>query len=345
MTDTMTDTMTIEKPALEEAKLATIEQLRALYVDSDRASELKQDIERLLRNTRLRRDPARAHEPGNRPEARCLLVTGDSGSGKSRTVAEILSKEVGLSGFGIPRSGCPVVRVTAPSPCTLNNLGRAISAAVGYTYRTPTRESSVWAELPGRIERARVTCIVIDELQHLTATANRAELVKVRDTLKSLMIDERWPVALVLLGLPTVEDVIAEDTQVWRRKRVIRFEKLRQPDDDAIVADVVAALAVAAKLPLAPDASRALVPALVSAAGWAFGTAIEITLDAIEEALFADSPVLTLDHFADVYESRSGCSLEDNPFVGADGSDGLAIDEPPSDDDDEPRRTKGRSRW
>jgi hypothetical protein len=230
--------------AVEFGPLAdTLEKVRSLHISSDRDVALGKAVTRLLREAVSRRDPKLPPGAGNRREGRILLVVGESGAGKTTTVEKVLSSHPALRGYAEVGSGCPLIRAAAPAPCTLNQLGRAISAALGYPYLGGTKENVVWDGVRRLLVERRILSIYIDELNNLTENANVVERRKVRDTLKSLCVDKDWPISLILSGLPSIEAFFGEDTQVERRERPIRFERLQVPDDVPLMANILRQLA------------------------------------------------------------------------------------------------------
>jgi hypothetical protein len=294
-----------------------MEKIFTLFITTQRDAALRSSFDGVLRRAIRRKDPRLPHGAGNRCEQRLLLVTGESGAGKTTAIEKLLHEHPALPGYGRVESGCPVIGVTAPAPCTLHQLGRDLSAALGYPYVGGSKEAKVWEQVRRRLKQRRIILVYIDELQHLTRNANVIERDKVRDTLKLLLIDKEWPVSIMTSGLPEVEEVVKFDPQVRRRKRVVRFEALRLPGDISAIADVLRQFAKIAGLGTPKDAQTLLTPRLIHAADYAFGTAVELTQEAIEAALLAGTDTLDLHHFADAYAGRTGCEASANPFLAA----------------------------
>ena len=288
-----------------EARRAIMRKLRGQYFRTGRDDRLAAGIEFLLDLSGT-----------EGAEGRALVVIGESGVGKTRTIAHTLKRHPRFYGVGASGSSSPLVSVRTPAPCTLLQLGRTLLHDLRYPLLSDRKEHIVWEKAREHLEMARVRFLHLDEIQNVSRTANTFEAHKIRDTLKSLLNSPTWPVSLILSGLPEFAKFIQADAQIRRRSRFIAFGPLTAGDINSI-SGMVARLATIASLAVENDAQNTTVPRLLHAANYQMGIAIEIAHEAIEVALLRGASTLQRSDFADAYAMRTGNGAAANPFLAA----------------------------
>ena len=264
-------------------------------------------------------------------ESQLIVASGETGAGKSRALRRLLlgTPRLAPSEDGRVR---PCVRLSVRAPATLKSVGLDLSKVLGYPLSPETRENVVWAKVIEHLASARTEVLVLDEFQNASSRANKDEAVRLRDTIKSLLIDDH-PVILILSGLPEIVDFVRVDGQVRRRGRFTAFETL-DVDDAAFVTEAVASLARDAGLALDEKAFQANVaPRLIHAACGQLGNAVEMSIEAILCALRPRVPVrdeegrevdeadgpprarLTVGDFARMFGERTDNMPFANPFL------------------------------
>jgi hypothetical protein len=262
------------------------------------------------------RDTASGHL-GRQSEGYILLGIGQSGTRKTSTIRRAIFKRPEFEGYSdLPHENMsPLISIIAPSPCTLKQLGIAIATAMGYTPRPSIEENEVWMLVRQNLAIRGARFIHIDEMQHVTQNKNIAEIPKIQNTLKRLLQSPEWPVWLILSGLPEISKLFESDIQVWRRARFIKFGQLEfDRDAQACLAMVRFFAGDRAGLDVSTVATDEFIHRLIHGSLYRLGIAIDLTIDAIHEALRADSPALSQQHFAKAF-SKTGADDEDNVFI------------------------------
>ncbi len=263
---------------------------------------------------------------GRLKEGRALAIIGGSGSGKSRTLERHFLKREEFAGYGDPNSDCMLISLTAPSPCTLRLLGMSVLNAIQYTTDRELKENVVWELVRHQLELRGIRFLHIDELQHVQQSRNVVEIEKVQDTLKGLMQSPRWPVWLILSGLPSITSMLSGDEnpgedgdqQVWRRTRFVVFEDLDLAKDAPLIRHLLRSFGgERAALSIEALEDDEFIARLLHASIYRLGIAIEFVQDAIWNALLQESRSLAIEHFAAAFAARTGCLPADNVFNAA----------------------------
>ncbi|AWV14224.1 hypothetical protein A3862_00840 [Methylobacterium sp. XJLW] len=297
-------------------------------------------------------DLARPLGPGNRSEVRALVLTGNTGAGKSSLLSRTISAVPGFEGFGVPKSGCPAISVLTPAPCNPKALGLELCRRLGYPLTAERSLPYVWATARDRMELHGIAVLHLDEIHSVLATANEKELTQLRMMLKTFLASPDWPVALLLSGLTEVipflegptelddDDRPKPDTKGELRRRClfVHLPSLTLPkdarrvteagngpaakkaSDPEMVTVAVADMAGVAGMSLQADAVHALIPRLIHASLYELGTSLQIAQEAIALGHEASprAKLLTAKQFKLAYRMRTACGDEMNPFHAAD---------------------------
>jgi len=289
----------------DDARVARVmAPLRECYVGSQRDDAVAQEIRRLIANSLLPRDPRRPASIGNRCDGSGFVVIGASGSGKSRALHEALVRHPAFPGYGVPESGCPLVRVHARSPCTLGQLGTAILHAIGYPTRRALKENEAWHRVSQQLPPYGVLFLLIEDIHNVLRQKNVDEIKKVADTLRSLMIFPEWPVQLLLTATEEFVAFAGADRQFSRRLKYVPFENVHPAEDGEWIERAVTDFAGSAGLKLSFAEEDMMIPRLCRAAAFQMGLVFEILLDAVEVAIRARRRTLAIGDFSEAYSTR-----------------------------------------
>lgn len=296
-----------------------VAKLHSAYILSDRDRLIEERIEEMIDHC-LRVQDARVsgNRVGRLAEARPLLVLGESGSGKTRSLVRIFRRREEFGGYGNPGGDCPLVSVDVPSPCTMRMLGTATLKAVGYPITRELREAEVWQVVPGVLKQLGVYFLHFDEVGHVLQCNNPVEIQKVRNTFKALMQSKDWPVWLILSGTPDIAALTLDpgDEQVWRRTLPLYIEDIELAKDAELVRNAISGLGRdKGELDVSHFFDDPSIARLIHAAINRLGIVIELIQDAVENALHNGAKRLETRHFAEAYERRTGCDAASNVFT------------------------------
>ncbi|EAV42776.1 hypothetical protein SIAM614_15567 [Stappia aggregata IAM 12614] len=266
-------------------------------------------------------DQAGLSRVGRLNEGRAVVVVGESGAGKSRSLERAFAK-LGMT----DRSDKTfVVSVRAPSPCNLKQLGIEILDGLRYPVERDLRENVVWRLVREQLAMRKISFLHIDELQHLTQLNNPAEALKVCDTLKGLMQNSDWPMWLILSGMPKLAHIIESDFQLRRRSTFVRLDQLTTCKEDLKeIRNVLGNIGQKAELTLDDLPIQELASRLLHGTEGRLGYLIEVVQEAFSLTLQEGRKTPLMGDFERAYEAKTGCRPEHNVF--ADGVEWQNVD-------------------
>ncbi|MBP31881.1 ATP-binding protein [Methylobacterium sp.] len=296
-----------------------MERVRRRYIKTGRDDDLKDKFDALLTDLCERPAPDNPEEEEQElREAGMLLVLGVSGAGKTRSLARLFERHPVLQAARTGPDGL-VLSMTAPSPCGVKELGRAILLATGYAVlRDRVTGPEIWSTVRARLQALGVLVLHIDEAQHATQIRDAVERQKLRNSLKALMVDGEHPVALILSGLPVVADFVLADRQLSRRASWYEFRSVGLPADTTMLTKALTSFAELAGMSVSEGEMLRILPRLVHAGDHRMGVIVEEMHDAIRSALADKAEKLEIRHFETAFAKRTGNARQWNPYSRSD---------------------------
>lgn len=293
-----------------------MESVRSVHAVMQRDRLLSEALDDALEDLAERRTPNAPHGADNRGEGNVIVVVGASGAGKSTSIRRLLSGHPLTANGKLNAPGSKAISISISSPATSSEIGRGLLSGLGYNLvRTRIDAPEAWRMVRERIRHLGILVLHLDELQHVVQTVNGAELQKVRNNLKALLVDPTHPIALIVSGTPEVIQLMQPDRQVSRRGFWIEFQSLSAAADGKMVGSFIQQLAERAELHTDPSEITRIVPRVIHAGCCQLGVIAEEIHFAIREALRADSSKLGIEHFAQAYARRTGNLSPWNPYI------------------------------
>lgn len=294
---------------------AIIRILRAHYVRTGRDTPVEEAFDVLLQrddNGQFLPKPMRFGSETEQ-EAHGLIVIGESGTGKSTTIGNILRNHPAFAGLQRADGTGPILKVDVPSPATLKSLGRKILEVSGYDQLPKSQtEAQIWDAVRHRLKRCGICVLWLDEAQDVIRTGAESEIMNICNTLKTLCKGEH-AVVVVLSGVDVLAKLPRFDPQIDSRFNKVWLPRIGSSSDVKGIERLIAAYCKAAGLeaPRQPD----LVPRLFHSTGYRLGKSIARVVDAMELAINARDTALSIHHFARAFAIKEGCDASRNVFV------------------------------
>lgn len=257
-------------------------------------------------------------QSGNRFEAEGLLVTGASGSGKTREIHHLV-KQFNESEPLLP-SGKPArfVHCLLEGKTGWKGIGSTTLRALGYPVSDNARntQARIWEKVVLQAKAQGVVGIHYDEAQHIFRGKSETERLAVLDSFKTLLKSHDWPLILILSGVPELAGHVMEEPQLFRLMTQLRLQEIDLPADYRVMHEIVGSFGIETGLAPAQDLmSEDFYHRLATAAANRWGVMIEITTKAITAARMEDTSVLARTHFVEAWAEKTKMVQLMNPFT------------------------------
>jgi type II secretory pathway predicted ATPase ExeA len=296
------------------------------YVETTRDDRLNALVDKLCNN-------AMAAFFGRAEKRRALFVVGESDSGKTRALKYMIANRAEFKPVQTSRGEVATfLSWEAPKPLTLKGFALAGLAALRYqvVLTKEMTEQKLFNILKAQIKEKRVMFMWIDELQHVLKGSTTAELQNVSDIIKSLLQIPGWPLHMILSGVPTLARFLTrqDDGQLRNRSNLLHFRPITDTNSELML-QLQELIMEKAGVAVAETNTPEFIERLTYSCSGALGTMIKrmqaAATEAIVEAKMSVSQtppalekaniIITLAHYATVYELETGASDEVNLFL------------------------------
>ena len=179
------------------------QQVKSIFISNSQIDEILSDIEE------CREDSDGISEP------ECLIVVGDSGSGKTTIIDKYLADNPRLE--VVDGSIIPILFTLLPANANPVTASERLLSAMGdplaFSHgKDPAELMKIVKDL---LKECRVELIIIDEFQHMIDRKSKGVLHNTADWLKMIIIDSKIPV--VLFGMPYSTEILRANNQLLGR--------------------------------------------------------------------------------------------------------------------------------
>lgn len=240
-------------------------------------------------------------------EARGLIVTGKSRVGKTSEIKRLMTT-FNASVTNMP-DGRParIVHCLLSGKVTWKDLGIKVLDALGYPMQEGRRtQNYIWEMVCDQARRQNVIGIHFDECQHVfSAKEGRANSI-ILDSLKTLLKDSRWPLILILSGIPVLASHVQGEEQLARLLRPVHFNEIDIDRDLDELNRLAFAFADKAGLEFGPLSNDDFLRRLDFACTNRWGLVIELLIEAFIVARRAGAGICATDHFDEAFALTYG---------------------------------------
>lgn len=245
-------------------------------------------------------------------------LIGPSGAGKSRMVEKAiadfhkLAEETGGREFGHH-----IVSVIVPGRATPKETAAEILKALGYPLKNARDEEYLFNRVRDLLKLERVAGLHLDEVQDAGRHKTKVAKDEFTKRFRNMTQDKDWPVCLFVSATLEGRELINHDSTLARRLRPIEIRPITPESDGKKLREAIRTLLLQSGVvdQAGLIANDEFMQILMHAAAYRFGLAIEITIEAIGEAIFDGVEALELDHFAGAYFTRTNNDDDLNPFM------------------------------
>lgn len=247
-------------------------------------------------------------------EARGLMVTGESRSGKSREITAVV-EQFNAEGLLLPDGlSARFVHCNLFGMLSWKDLGIRVLDSLGYPMRAQRTQGHIWQEVMQQARLQGVIGIHFDECQHMFTATGHNTNAKVLDGFKALCKDRRWPLALVLSGVPALAGFVTPYVQLNELLNKVHFDLISGQSDIMEMHDLCFAYAETVEINFEPLATQDFYDRLEFACGRRWGLVIELVIEALTLCKLDGHTDISSRYFEIAFAERSGISMGYSPF-------------------------------
>ncbi len=185
---------------------AAIKIINTIFVESPTIKNILSSIDEI-------RDDAVQSGFSNLPD--CILVTGESGAGKTSLIEKYLNKSP--IGEGDEHTSIPILHADLPNSKHPKPIAeRLLLALEGMAADVRVGDhSKLTGQLIHQMNKARVELVILDEFQHFIESQSERVIEQNGDWLKSFINASKRPV--ILFGMPWSKVVLSSNSQLSNR--------------------------------------------------------------------------------------------------------------------------------
>ncbi len=284
-----------------------VDQLKRNHLVFPRAEELKTAFTKCLEYQFI-------SQKNDCVEARGLVVTGNSRVGKSRELKKLIGD------FNASKTQMPDGRPAKIVSCVLSgrvsfkDLGVKTLSALGYEVQRARTQEYIWERVLDQAQGQGVVGIHYDECQHVFAAGAKSNAVFL-DSFKSMMKEPRWPLMLILSGVPTLFEYVRSYEQLDALVDPVHFDEIRLKRDKEELRELLFAYADEAEIDIFQLVTMEFLSRLDFACAHRWGLVIELLIDTLTKAKLEGKSELKLEDFAEQFALRTGTTKQYSPFT------------------------------
>ena len=195
-------------------------QFDTLYVETPRHKAINAALEESLHMMRR----------SSGSDMRNLLITGDSGMGKSMTLKRFRDRVNGAAKLSNP-DALPILYVNTPEETSLKAMSTAILDALGDLFPGKSAHHVQMIRIRALMDEVGVLMVILDEFQHIFEGRSKGAIKTATQFIKNLENQLGRPI--VLAGMRSIENLVRGSPELRRRfntrLRIGRY-LLKEPD-------------------------------------------------------------------------------------------------------------------
>jgi AAA domain len=291
-------------------KITVAAQLKAAHLNLPRAEELRVAFQKCVEDYYLSQEISDL-------EVRGLVVTGESRVGKSREMKKLIRDFNDSETLMPDERPAKVVSCLLSGRVTFKDLGIKTLKALGYDIKGTRTQEYIWERVLDQAEGQGVIGIHYDECQHVFyegAKSNRIFL----DSFKSMMKEPRWPLMLILSGVPSLAKYTQAYEQLDKLLAPVHFSTIKLKRDKEQLVMLLFAFADQVQIEIEEIVTPEFLARLDHACSHRWGLVIELLIETLIDAKLKGKTQLRVQDFAVQYASRTGISKDYSPFTAPD---------------------------
>lgn len=291
-------------------KLVIAKCLKAAHFAFPRAEELVRAFQKCVEEYYLNQEIADL-------EVRGLIVTGQSRVGKSRELKKLI-RDFNSSETLMP-DGRPakIVSCVLSGRITYKDLGIKTLTALGYDLQRNRTQEYIWERVLDQAAGQGVIGIHYDECQHVFGEGSKSNRIFL-DSFKSMMKEPRWPMMMILSGVPSLANYIKSYEQLDELMDPVHFTTIKIQRDKEQLAELLFTFADEVDIEIEPLVTSEFLARLDHACSHRWGLVIELLIQTLVEAKLMGKSQLDVHDFAKQFAAKKGIPKQYSPFTAPD---------------------------
>jgi hypothetical protein len=250
-------------------------------------------------------------------EVRGLIVTGESRVGKSRDLKKLI-RDFNTSETLMP-DGRPakIVSCLLSGRVTFKDLGLKTLTALGYDLQRNRTQEYIWERVLDQAAGQGVIGIHYDECQHVFGEGSKSNRIFL-DSFKSMMKEPRWPLMMILSGVPSLAEYIQSYEQLDELVDPVHFTTIKIRRDQDQLSKLLFAFADEVDIEIEQIVTQDFLERLDHACSHRWGLVIELLIETLVEAKLAGKTELEIQDFAKQFALKKGIPKQFSPFTSPD---------------------------
>lgn len=261
-------------------------------------------------------------------EARGILVVGDSRQGKTREIMRLLKQF--NDGSVVMPDGRPakILHCMLSGKISWKDLGINILELFGYALKGRRTQAEIWGMVVKYAKMQGIVGIHFDECQHVFTDKGHRTNQQILDSFKTLLKDTRWPLMLILSGVPSLALQVAKEEQLAYLLRTVRFERInleRKCDLEELI-QLMLCYAEKAGLDVSALVTEDFLRRLAFSGCDRWGLVIELLIETFALCQRAKEDSCSVDRFSEAFAKKYSTSIGYSPFTMPDYRDSFDQD-------------------
>ena len=188
---------------------------------------------------------------------------------------------------------------------------------MGYSVSPNRNAAYMWNLVLHQAREQGIIGIHYDEAQHVFGENTDRTNEQFLDDFKTLLKDRRWPLMLILSGVPSLARHVQQYEQLDELLIPVRLESIDMGSREDIkeLVDLVHTYADAAEVDITEIMTEDFLRRLSHASAFRWGIAIELLIEALILCRMSGARRCTVDHFAEAFAFRTKTPMGYSPFT------------------------------
>ncbi|HEY9037875.1 MAG TPA: TniB family NTP-binding protein [Roseovarius sp.] len=250
-------------------------------------------------------------------EANGLIITGLSRVGKSQEIKKLIS-DFNASDTKMP-DGRPgrIVSCVLSGRVSWKDLGIQTLNALGFEIRSNRTQVYIWERVIDQAMRQGVIAVHYDECQHVFVEGSKSNRYFL-DNFKSMMKHPRWPMMLLLSGVPDLTKFVQPYEQLSNLLRPVHFDEINFKRDMQQLNSLMFAFADKGNVEIEELSTPDFLARLDHACAHRWGLVIELVIDALIRCRLEGRAQISVNDFVEEFASKTGIPNKFSPFTAPD---------------------------